>query len=660
MPAPTANSPFSQPPLTSNTQRTFLAQLFLAVGFGAVGLLFGLFVWRLMHLPLSSQSAAKYQEAPVRSAATPRQEIGVEKSAGPGEMVRTGDTSLLSSSEERQQRDPVQEAIVIDAPPRLSETRTSDEVMEQRLRASEDDLRSELGDVPEVRFLSDLEVKKVRKDELAAQMPTEKGRPIDPEAARAELNAAQEKLRAAEAYLISAQDNLRVGRMTVGAYYEASRAYKEAADLYTEVTRRCTPKYVPRSRQVQEQIGYNFSLRLHQTLTRAATQAGLPLQSGPHCQLDLATATDMAKLSRDLRIEGFVTIPGLPPGERFGVVVDNKGRRIRGLIADGPSSGVPINGQSAQASKQKVEDKIKAFQSWCDRHTLEIRSGTVPTLTQLLQIEDEPTRLLLVRELIRSKSEDATTQLAVRAIVDLSPAVRQAALDGLLQRPSSLYLPVLLRGLRYPWPPVADHSAVALRTLQSQEAVASLIELLDLPSPSAPVFDAKTKQYTVREMVRLNHLRNCLLCHAPSANKNDGLARGLVPTPGEPLPLTYYESPFGDFVRADITFLRQDFSANLPVEDAEPWPNEQRFDFVTRLRTVSAGEVTDLLASSANYPQRDSVLYALRGLTGEDGGDSSALWRQLLGLSAGKPKGEKKSSALEKLTVSTPDTERAR
>jgi hypothetical protein len=529
---------------------------------------------------------------------------------------------------------------------------TSDQIFEQRLQASEVDLRNELRNVPEVRLLSDLDVKNVRESERAAQMPVVAAPSVDPETARAELNAAQDRLTAAQAVLKVAQDKLAaaqhdlgVGRKTVSvyndvdlpAYEKVLRSYEKVVRSYQEVANRCSPKVIRnRSPREQEQIGYDFNLRLHQTLKRAAVQAGVALQSDSHCQLDLSTATDMAKLSKDLRDMGFVSVPGVPfavrPNNRSGVVMSD----VRGAA------------------------KMQEFQTWCDQHGLEIKNGTVPTLTQMLQVEDEATRLLLVRELTRSRSDNATTELAVRAIVDLSPAVRRAGLAGLKQRPSSQYLPVLLRGLRYPWSPVADQAAVTLRTLKPQEAVASLVDLLDLPSPSAPVYDAKTKQYTVREMVRLNHLRNCLLCHAPSANKNDGLVRGLVPTPGQPLPAQYYESEAGDFVRADVTFLRQDFSVQLPDKDAAPWPNDQRYDFVTRLRALTPNDLAHLPASSANYPQRDAVLYALRGLTGKDGGDSSIHWRELLGLVVEKPKGEKKSPVLEKIAISPAEAEHLR
>jgi hypothetical protein len=214
--------------------------------------------------------------------------------------------------------------------------------------------------------------------------------------------------------------------------------------------------------------------------------------------------------------------------------------------------------------------------------------------------------------------------------------------------------------LRYPWPPVADHAAVALRTLHPPEAVGSLIDLLDLPSPSEPVLDPRTNQYTVRELVRLNHLRNCLLCHPPSADKEDGLIRGLVPTPGEPLPVVYYEATTGHFVRADISYLRQDFSVNLPDKHAGPWPGQQRYDFVTRLRNLSPGEVPAGSESSDDYPQRGAVLYALRGLTGEDGGDSSTWWREILGLRAGKPRADRPGPAPDKLTLPLADPNRPR
>jgi hypothetical protein len=417
--------------------------------------------------------------------------------------------------------------------PPVSEASLADQTFEQRLRASEADLRRELLAVPELRLLSDRDV-----------------------------------------------DNLRAGETA------SRKAIKETSRGSS------VPPYLDRE---LEMMGYDCSRGVHEAMQRAAIKAGLALQSGPNCQLNPATAADMAKLSKELRDMGFVSSPGT-----------------------------------------SARQETRQFEAWCDQRHLEQLNGTVPTLTQMLQVEDEAKRLLLVRELARmpGSSAGATAQLARRAIMDLSPAVRGAARAALKDRPWRQYAPALIQGLRYPWPPVADQAAVALRTLQPPETVVQLVDLLDLPSPSAPVRDASTNRSTVRELVRLNHLRNCLLCHAPSFDKNDSLVRGLVPTPGEALPVAaaYYEAEKGNFVRADTTYLRQDFSVTLPTENAAPWPREQRYDFMTRLRTLSPGEATALAVPSRDYPQRDAVLYALRGLTGKDGDRSSARWREILGI----------------------------
>jgi hypothetical protein len=522
-------------------------------------------------------------------------------------------------------------------------------VVEQRLQASEEELRGQLRAIPELRLLSDGEVQKVRKEQLAIQNPAMAFLP--------ELQAAQGDLNAARARLTSAQADLKAGRRTAGAYRaDDVPAYEEVARRVNEIARRYreAAKRAPRGRE-QEQIGYEFNQRLHQEMKRTAVRAGLELSSGPSCQLDLPTAGEVAQLSKDLRDKGFVTVAGVP------FVSFRTGG---GVVIDG-NRGVFIGGRRIRPPDEpdeKAEDRIKAFQAWCDQYKLERLSGTAPTLTQMLQVEDEATRLLLVRELTRINSAAATAGLAVRAVADLSSAVRRAALAGLEGRPSSAYLPVLLRGLRYPWPPVADHAAVAMRTLKPQEAVASLVDLLDLPSPSAPVLDAESKRYTVCEVVRLNHLRNCLLCHAPSADKFDGQVRGLVPTPGQPLPVQYYESPDGDFVRADITYLRQDFSVELPDKESQPWPEKQRFDFVTRWRKVPLDQMTARVQTPSNYPQREAVLYALHGITGKDGGDSSDEWRKLLGLTAEKKTANetKRDQPLPKLESSVTDKDRSR
>jgi hypothetical protein len=223
--------------------------------------------------------------------------------------------------------------------------------------------------------------------------------------------------------------------------------------------------------------------------------------------------------------------------------------------------------------------------------------------------------------------------------------VRQAAVAALQKRPAEQYLPILLSALRHPWTPVADHAALALTALKPKGALPQLVDLLDQPNPSVPVLDKRTQRGMVPELVRLNHLRNCLLCHVPSMGPKDGLVRGFVPEPGVPLGNRYYGGPpggdsataIGNFVRADTTFLRQDFSVNLPVKDAGQWPSEQRFDFITRVRPATPAEMTKIPAKpDLNYPQREAVLHALRGISGKDAGSESDKWQELLGIARDK------------------------
>lgn len=638
----------------------WLVRLCFCAGLTAVTLVLMPVAWRLGERPRPAEPTLERRTALEQPAAEPRQNKAIEADVRPWEDVVAALTS--PPGDEGRAPDPGQ-AGQGDTPPARPGAAQADEAFERRLRASEKDLRAELRGIPEVRLMSDDDVRLARgradqaaqKQRVAAAGAAREVARVQADAANAQVNAFRAALNAnrRNAGLARAErEASTVARVAQRAFHMADRVYRQA---------------VAGTPQERGKVGYEASLRLHRTLKWAAARAGLPLRSGPACQLDPFTATQVAKLSKELRDLGFVSAPGvlsvrsLPGG---GVVRRraNGGLVVRGLSGGGvviDSRGVTVGGRrvvvpGVGAPGSDGAGEPQSFAAWCDQHRLERMSGTVPTLTQMLQVEDEEKRLLLVRELTRVPGERAAVQLAVRAIADLSPAVRRAAVAGLAKRPWRLYGPVLLRGLRYPWPRVADHAAVALKALNRPEAVAPLVGLLDLPSPSAPVLDPGTKKYAVRELVRLNHLRNCLLCHTPSADKEDGLVRGLVPTPGERLPALYYKSQDGNFVRADRTLLRQDFSTILTDDAAYPWPREQRYDFVTRLRTVPPGEVPELSASG-QYPQREAVLYALRGLTGRDGGDASARWRELLGLTAGQPKGGQESPSLEPSAISLTD-----
>jgi hypothetical protein len=325
---------------------------------------------------------------------------------------------------------------------------------------------------------------------------------------------------------------------------------------------------------------------------------GLPIRFEADCQASKKVAKNLSQYSRLLRTEM---------------------RRLEKLDQREPS-----------AAYRQVEEIEHAV----DRLHSEKPDG-VATLFQVLQAEDEPLRMLMLRLLAGIPGPEATAALARRALFDLSAAMRETAVAILKDRRPEDYRPVFLEGLRYPWAPVADHAAEALVALRDREALPQLVDILALPDPAAPRRE-KDGQWIVPEIVRVNHLRNCLLCHAPSLDRQDPV-RGLVPMPGQPLREVYYESHDGDFVRADITYLRQDFSLKQPAEDAKPWPTLQRFDYMVRQRPLTAAEVKQLglhdgrgqQGAPADYPQRQAVLYALKALAGQEVGSLAETWKRL-------------------------------
>jgi hypothetical protein len=310
---------------------------------------------------------------------------------------------------------------------------------------------------------------------------------------------------------------------------------------------------------------------------------GLPMRMGAECQIGKESADNLQALSRKLR--NYLQAAQPRRGNRTDPRLDAAALR-ECLLPTRP--GEPCE--------------------WLD-------AAAVPTLVQLLQGESRPVRLLLVELLARIPDRSADEALAWRALFDLSVDVREAAIRALVGRPRDESRAVLLDGFRYPWPPVADHAAEALAALQDQGAVPRLLELLNEGDPRTPFFEHGRAQ--VRELVRVNHLSNCLLCHAPSASPNDPV-RGLMPTPGQPLPAPtsaqYYQagSP-GLFVRADVTYLRQDFSVVQPVDKPGPWPHSQRYDYLVRTRPADVWD----WSGSSSQPYRGAITFALAELDPE-------------------------------------------
>lgn len=268
----------------------------------------------------------------------------------------------------------------------------------------------------------------------------------------------------------------------------------------------------------------------------------------------------------------------------------------------------------------------------------------IAAYAQILGPESADVRTGLTRQLANSHLPAASRELAKAAIFDTDGDVRAAALKALKDRPPAEYRDVLMHGMRYPMPAISRRAAQAIIILKRTDVLPALADMLAEPAPGdpAPAMIDNAAVHVVREVVRINHHRNCLLCHAPVDTGTSAEVPGLMPTPGLPFPTTTREY-YGEqlvinepAVRADTTYLRQDFSVMLPVADAAPWPEKQRFDFLVRTRKVEGAELARLQAQIAERPaghlseNQKAALTALRELTGQNADPTPQAWRQVL------------------------------
>jgi hypothetical protein len=251
-----------------------------------------------------------------------------------------------------------------------------------------------------------------------------------------------------------------------------------------------------------------------------------------------------------------------------------------------------------------------------------ITSSFLPTMVQVLQVEPGPSRLVLIEKLDYFRNERptlrrATTKaLAARALFDNSMAVREAALRALENSDKSFFLPLLVEGLDYPWAPVVWRAAYALRKLGMQQVVPELKKI---------VVNTGRNANTMRELVRVSHLQNCLFCHRPSF---DG-SGARVPISGEPLSpndssrKSRAQNGYGSVnpnelaVDPGATCLHQDFSVILPVSNCGSWPDRQRFDFTTRVRPVT--EEDDRRLHEIHRVRMMAANYALEEISAREG-----------------------------------------
>jgi hypothetical protein len=179
------------------------------------------------------------------------------------------------------------------------------------------------------------------------------------------------------------------------------------------------------------------------------------------------------------------------------------------------------------------------------------------------------------------------------------------------------------------------------------------VALLDTPDPRAPAEIAINgkKTLAVREVVRLNHQQSCLLCHPPAnlpaqefdrEGRSPNVVTAPVPTSEQPprSPFFGYDpsgSPPEIFVRADATYLRQEFSVMQPAEQGGASPRMQRFDFLVRTRAVPAAAKAEYeqwrQRQGRDYlaPHQRAAVAALRALTGRNADEPTArAWSAVL------------------------------
>lgn len=416
-----------------------------------------------------------------------------------------------------------------------------------------------------------------------------------------------------------------------------TKKFKRRADMSAEELRKqllLIPEVrldaVPGSSQkllVAAKVAPNPGLDLAPLLMRNRPDlAGLPIKIGVDCRLGKEAAENLQALSRKLRQNLEKSIPG----NRFGSAA--------GTLADPRPDPVLLRTLLLGASRSE----------W-------LRAEAIPTLLQLLMAENQDVRHVLVELLAEIPGVQASRALAKRALFDLHPEVRQAAVEALKNRPQEDYLETLFEGFQYPWFPVADHAAEALVHLGCRDVIPNLVRLLDAKDTNRPqvIEHNKQKVYIVQELVRINHLLNCFMCHAASLARSD-LVRGRVPIPGQPLPAPvttpqYYEGNQGIFVRADITYLFQDFSVHQPTTNVKEWPAHQRYDYLVRRRPLTPAEVAAWRSKSPgkDSKRKEALLFAIRELGREEAALTLDNWRTVFDPITGEKLGKRQESALE-------------
>jgi hypothetical protein len=393
---------------------------------------------------------------------------------------------------------------------------------------------------------------------------------------------------------------------------------------------------------IASQFGKDHSEKVVERLARERPDlAGLPFRLGSLCRLPYEQCQALGATSQMTRayVEAEAKGPVHWRDIRIALRISPAAAARAGDRADNPKAMVEFD--DLRLLVHQMLHRPQDVDEPLDRKKVPV-APMLPGLMQILAVQAPKLRLEIVKMIeAQPPGDDVAIAALVRlALFDEEPEVRTAAVGALRREDASKYTSKLFEGLRYPWHVVAERAADAIVALERTDLIYELIRFLEEPDPADPIEVTMRGErvLAVREVVKINHHRNCILCHAATTSISRSSVPGVtarIPSIDEPLPplssRAYYDH-FGGVptVHADETYLRQDFSTMMPVADPGPWPKMQRFDFIVRTRVLTPSQQAELAekkASDPPTPHRRAALLALTRLTSAYLGPEARDWR---------------------------------
>ena len=210
----------------------------------------------------------------------------------------------------------------------------------------------------------------------------------------------------------------------------------------------------------------------------------------------------------------------------------------------------------------------------------------------------------------RSPGPEATAGLARVAVFSTDETVRATAIEALAVRREEDATDVLVAGL-LPLARGRRSFRQGHRQAETQRPCSTLQAMLDAPDPRGPRAEsvAVGRRRWHMNLVRVNHLRNCMLCHAPAQRGETQEQRWSPRSPCQrnrsptPAPATVGRSPIS-WCASDVTYLRQDFSAKQNVSD-----------WTSRLLSRRCSGLTSLCEAACYAGQDCHLQTRLRGVS---------------------------------------------